>query len=54
MLESPPSPLYLLGNIEKGKRQKKIFVPVHFSKEPAKQEETTGRGDRKRNSRVGA
>jgi hypothetical protein len=37
MLESPPRPLYLLGNIEKGKRQKKIFAPVHFSNESAKQ-----------------
>ena len=37
MVESPPSPLYSLGNIEKGKRQKKIFVPVHFPDESAKE-----------------
>jgi hypothetical protein len=54
MVENPSSPLYLLGNIQKGKRQKKIFAPIHFSDESAKQEQTTGRGDRKRNSRVGA
>jgi Adenylate and Guanylate cyclase catalytic domain len=54
MTESPPSPPHLLGNIEKGKGRKEYYWYQYiFPGRLPSNEETTGREDRERNSRVG-
>jgi hypothetical protein len=30
IVESPPSPLYLLGNLQSGKSKKKLYIPGGF------------------------